>query len=181
MSENTTAVRRCTPGDLDTLIEFCTATFRDTYQKHNTAENMDAYIERWFNRDQLKRDLENEAIEYYFLYDHGELAGYIKLNHHAAQTDIHDPQSLEVERIYVAKSRQKRGLGRALMDIAVARAQVLCKDYIWLGVWEKNQNAIAFYSRSGFYTMGEHRFMIGDELQNDYILKKDIDGEDANG
>jgi len=46
------------------------------------------------------------------------------------------------------------------------------KNYVWLGVWEKNINAIAFYKRLGFYEDGRHPFKMGDELQTDFIMKK---------
>jgi ribosomal protein S18 acetylase RimI-like enzyme len=46
------------------------------------------------------------------------------------------------------------------------------KDYVWLGVWEKNVDAISFYTKMEFYEAGQHSFRMGDELQNDLIMKK---------
>jgi ribosomal protein S18 acetylase RimI-like enzyme len=111
---------------------------------------------------------------FYFLYADGELSGYIKLNEHKAQTDIYDPQSLEIERIYVQQESQGIGLGSALLRKAINIAETREKSYIWLGVWERNHKAIQFYKKNGFYEIGKHSFFMGEEEQTDYIMRKDL-------
>lgn len=54
------------------------------------------------------------------------------------------------------------------MDIATN----LNKKKIWLGVWGKNENAIAFYKKMGFVQTGVHSFYMGDEEQTDFIMTK---------
>ena len=78
------------------------------------------------------------------------MSGYIKLNEYKAQTDIYDPRSLEIERIYVTKEFQGKGLGSALMNKAIDIAVTRKKSYVWLGVWERNHKAILFYKKKGF-------------------------------
>lgn len=142
----------------------------------NTEENMNAYLEAAFHPEKLKRELENEGSSFYFIYENDELAGYLKLNESGAQTDVHDPASLELERIYVVDSFQGKGVGRRLMEKAVEEAVKRKKSYLWLGVWEKNKKALAFYAKNGFYRMGTHAFVMGAEVQTDYLLRKDING-----
>ena len=113
---------------------------------------------------------------FYFLYWDGKLAGYLKLNEASAQTDLHDEQSLEIERIYVSKEFQGEGLGRYLMDQAISIAIQRKKKYVWLGVWEKNEKALRFYRRNGFYQIGTHSFVMCDDEQTDYIMRKDLEG-----
>ncbi len=48
------------------------------------------------------------------------------------------------------------------------------KNYVWLGVWEKNIDAISFYKKMRFKKAGRHPFRMGNELQNDLIMKKMI-------
>ena len=98
----------------------------------------------------------------------------MKLNKEDAQTDINDLEGLEIERIYVRQQFQGNGYGRELIEFALERARLLKKQYAWLGVWEKNAAAIAFYERMGFQEVGKHTFRMGDELQSDYIMKKEI-------
>jgi ribosomal protein S18 acetylase RimI-like enzyme len=102
------------------------------------------------------------------------LAGYIKLNESEAQTDINDPNSMELERIYLKQPYQGKGLGKTLLNYAVNIAAENDKLYIWLGVWEKNTKAIQFYKRNGFYKIDTHPFIMGSEEQTDFIMKKDL-------
>ncbi|MNP85615.1 Protease synthase and sporulation negative regulatory protein PAI 1 [compost metagenome] len=46
------------------------------------------------------------------------------------------------------------------------------KTKIWLGVWEKNENAKEFYGKQGFVRTGAHPFFMGDDEQTDYIMTK---------
>ena len=82
------------------------------------------------------------------------------------------PDSLEVERIYVLAKYHKQGLGKALLNHAHDIALKLNKGKIWLGVWEKNDNAIGFYKKQGFKKTGSHSFFMGDDKQTDIIAEK---------
>lgn len=69
----------------------------------------------------------------------------------------------------------KQGLGKFLINKAIEIAREQNKDKIWLGVWEKNENAIAFYEKMGFVHTGAHSFYMGDEEQIDLIMTKILD------
>ena len=43
-------------------------------------------------------------------------------------------------------------------------------ETLWLGVWEHNLRAIAFYRRWGFETVGSHTFLLGSDEQTDLIM-----------
>lgn len=118
--------------------------------------------------------METEGSAFYFIYYGNNPAGYLKINYSPAQTDINDPDSLEVERIYVKHEFKKKGLGAGLISHAAELAQESGKRYLWLGVWEKNKEAIAFYLKMGFRKTGVHSFKLGNELQSDIIMKKEI-------
>lgn len=165
--------RKCTLNDVQVLLDFSKNTFIDTFAHLNTKENMKAYLDDAFSQERLLKEISRGAL-FNFLYADGKLAGYIKLNEAPNQTDINDLSSLEVERIYVSKEFQGKGLGRALMDKVVETAILSGKSYIWLGVWELNEKAISFYNKCGFYQSGTHSFIMGDEVQRDFIMRKDL-------
>ena len=56
-----------------------------------------------------------------------------------------------------------------MMDEAIKLANEKNKNKIWLGVWEKNMNAIAFYKKAGFEKTGSHSFFMGKEEQIDLL------------
>ncbi|MFF3922198.1 GNAT family N-acetyltransferase [Paenibacillus lactis] len=165
-------IRKCTLEDLAFLQDISVETFHETFKDQNSPENMKAYLDKAFNLNQLEREISNSFSEFYFIYYNGEIAGYLKVNTDNAQTEMMGHDSLEIERIYVKGQYQKLGLGKILlnkaMDIALARN----KQNVWLGVWERNENAIAFYKKMGFVQTGSHSFYMGDEEQRDFIMTK---------
>lgn len=164
----------CTPDDLDLLLQLSRRTYEDTFAASNTPENMKAYLDRAFGADQLRHELMDPNSVFYFLYADRTLSGYLKLNEALAQTDVHDADALEIERIYVTKAAQGRGLGQILMDQALADASARGKTFVWLGVWERNERALCFYHKNGFYKAGEHSFFLGADEQTDFIMRRDL-------
>lgn len=163
---------KCTLEDLQTLQEISIETFYDAFKDQNSPENMKAYLEKAFSLEQLEKELTSKFSQFLFVYFNNEVAGYLKINTNEAQTEKMGDESLEIERIYLKNRFQKHGLGKFLLNKAIEIATELNKKKIWLGVWEKNENAIAFYKRMGFVQAGSHSFIMGDEEQQDYIMTK---------
>ena len=158
----TTTLKRLTVADVNELREISIETFTDTFGAQNTPEN-------------LRDELENTGSLFYFVMVDDEIAGYLKLNVGDAQSEEMGETALEVERIYVRKSFQRRGLGRVFITEAEKVAHELNKDRIWLGVWEYNPNAIAFYEKMGFSKTGEsHDFYMGTDRQTDILMAKKL-------
>lgn len=170
-----TLFRQCTIDDLNILQPFSRQRYFETFADRNTPENMTAYLDEAFAPEKIRAELSDTNAAFYFLDWDGKLAGYLKLNEAPAQTDLHDEQSLEIERIYVSKEFQGEGLGCYLMDQTISIAIQRKKKYVWLGVWEKNERALRFYRRNGFYQIGTHSFVMGDDEQTDYIMRKDLE------
>ncbi|HBU82874.1 MAG TPA: N-acetyltransferase [Paenibacillus sp.] len=170
----TVEIRACSREDLQKLQEISIETFNDTFKDQNSPDNMRAYLERAFNAKQLEAELSNSCSDIFFVYYNDELAGYLKLNRDEAQSEKMSDASLEIERIYIKKKFQKHGLGKYLLNHAIETALEHNKKNIWLGVWERNDNAIAFYNRMGFVQTGSHSFYMGDEEQIDFILVKTL-------
>ncbi|MFE5318958.1 GNAT family N-acetyltransferase [Paenibacillus sp. NPDC056579] len=167
-------IKKCTVEDLGILQEISVATFNETFKHQNSPEHMKAYLERAFNLPQLEKELSNMSSEFYFIYSNEEMAGYLKVNTGDAQSEKMGDASLEVERIYIRSTFHKQGLGKYLINKAIELAIERNKESIWLGVWEENANAIAFYNKMGFIPTGSHSFYMGDEEQIDIIMTKTL-------
>ncbi|MFE6076274.1 GNAT family N-acetyltransferase [Paenibacillus sp. NPDC057886] len=170
----TVEIRACRREDLQKLQEISIETFNDTFKDQNAPDNMRAYLERAFNIRQLEAELSNSCSDIFFVYYNDELAGYLKVNRDGAQSEKMSDASLEIERIYIRKKFQKHGLGKYLLNKAMETALEHKKKQIWLGVWERNDNAIAFYKKMGFVQTGLHSFYMGDEEQIDFIMVKTL-------
>lgn len=167
-------IKKCTLEDSRKLQEISYETFKDTFKDQNSPENMDAYLERAFNLKQLEKELSNISSQFFFVYFNNEVAGYLKVNTNDAQSEEMGDESLEIERIYIKNKFQKHGFGKYLLNKAMEIAMERNKKKIWLGVWEKNENALAFYKKLGFVQTGAHSFYMGDEEQMDFIMTKTL-------
>ena len=165
---------KCTLEDSRNLREISCETFNETFKDQNSPENINAYLERAYNLKQLENELSNSSSEFFFVYFNNKVAGYLKVNTNDAQSEEMGEESLEIERIYIKNEFQKLGLGKQLFNKALEIAEERYKKNIWLGVWEKNENAIAFYKRMGFFQTGAHSFYMGDEEQTDFIMIKTL-------
>ncbi|MFJ8248148.1 GNAT family N-acetyltransferase [Peribacillus asahii] len=167
-------IKKCTIEDVCILQEVGYETFNETFKQQNSPANMKAYLESAFNLKQLEKELSNTSSEFFFVYFNDEVAGYLKFNINDAQSEEMSDESLEIERIYIKNKFQKHGLGKYLLNKSMEIAMEHNKKKIWLGVWEKNENAIAFYKKMGFVRTGSHSFYMGDEEQLDFIMTKTL-------
>jgi ribosomal protein S18 acetylase RimI-like enzyme len=100
--------------------------------------------------------------------------GFLQLRLCHREPGVPGQRPVELQRIYVLRAAQGGGRGAALMAEAVAMARAWGADTLWLGVWENNHKALAFYARTGFREVGEHLFRIGDQVDRDLILAMDL-------
>ncbi|AKG75176.1 GNAT family N-acetyltransferase [Salinicoccus halodurans] len=167
-------IEKCTFEDLKTLQKISYDTFDETFRDQNTEENMRTYLNNAFTEEKLTAELRNPSSQFFFVYHNDAVAGYLKVNTGDAQTEEMGKEALELERIYISRNFQKLGLGKQLLDKTFEIARSSGKEKIWLGVWEKNENALDFYRRKGFIQTGAHSFYMGDEEQTDLIMEKTL-------
>lgn len=133
---------------------------------------MDAYASIAFTNQKILAELANPDSIFYFAMIGDEIAGYLKLNFNHAQTEFRETSAMEIERIYVSIDHFRKGVGQQLMDFALDIASEKQIQYVWLGVWEHNTNALGFYRHNGFEVFSSHPFTLGDDLQTDLLMKK---------
>lgn len=166
--------QKCAIHHLDSLIELSRSTFKAAFEAANDPEDFKNYMDTSFHRERLKAELENPNSAFYFVYVENECCAYFKLNENEDQTDIRESEAMEIERIYVVEEFQGRKLGHSMMQEIKNLALGKGKQYIWLGVWERNSAAIAFYLREGFVIFGTHPYSIGSDEQTDYLMRLDL-------
>ena len=161
---------RVSIADLEDLVHISWKTFYEAFHHLNKPENMEAYLSNAFNHDRLSTEIKNENSEFYFVREEKDIIGYVKINKRDAQTEFKDDASLEIERIYIEASHQRKNSGTQLLNKVKQIAKGAGVKYIWLGVWEKNPDAIRFYLRNGFEIFSQHEFQMGDEVQFDKLM-----------
>lgn len=164
----------CAVEDLPFLVEISIKTFVSAFENQNNPEDFKNYMDRAFSKEQLKKELLNENVSFYLVYNDNNLVGYFKLNERDAQTEAFGDTSLEIERIYVLNEFQGKQFGKQMLFKIIETAKFKKLEFIWLGVWEKNTAAIRFYERHGFVKIGTHPYYIGNDKQTDWLMRLDL-------
>lgn len=167
-------IKPITTDDVKKLQEVSRITFKDTFDPFTAPDDMQKFLKEDYKTDKLIKEIKNPNSRFFFLMQNGEVTGYLKINVGDAQTEHLKPNSLEVERIYLLPAFQHKGLGNVLFDYAEEIARKENKDYLWLGVYEKNINAQHFYKRHGFKRVSQHTFQVGSDPQTDWLLLKKL-------
>ena len=167
-------IKPITTSDVEKLQKVSRETFKATFDPYTAPNDMVRFLEEDYETVKLVKEIENPNSRFYFLMVQNEIAGYLKINVGDAQTEHLRENALEVERIYLRSSFQHRGLGNVLLDFAEKTAREEDKDYMWLGVYEKNVPAQHFYKRHGFSKVSQHTFQVGSDPQTDWLLVKKL-------
>ena len=163
-----------TIDDAGILAALGAKTFYDTFASDNTAENMKLYLERNFTLEQVVKEINDPANTFLLAQDDDSVVGYAKLRNHEQPKGLGNTLGLEIERIYCTKDYLGKKVGKTLMLGCLAIAAQEGFNIIWLGVWEHNPKAIAFYEKWGFERFGTHTFMLGTDAQTDLLMKKNL-------
>ncbi|WP_343633961.1 GNAT family N-acetyltransferase [Fluviicola sp.] len=167
-------IRPAPAGDLELVRKIGSETFYETFADSNTEADMQHYLAVNFSPEKLLAELSNPNSLFFLAWDRETPVGYLKLNTGEAQTDVKEAVSIEIERIYVKAAYHGKKVGQLLYEKALEIARELNKEYIWLGVWEKNPRAIRFYEKNGFMAFSKHLFQLGTDEQTDILMKKTL-------
>ena len=172
-SDSDYTTRLATVDDAAALVDIGIKTFRDTFSADNTESNMSAYLNKTFTSDQITKDISDPNSTYVLAYHGTQIVGYAKLRKKEKSGD--SPDNVEIERLYATKDYIGKKVGKALMLACLNTARLSGYKSVWLGVWEKNRKAIAFYKSWGFEIIGSHPFLLGEDLQTDLIMEKKLE------
>jgi len=167
-------VRPARPTDALPLALLAERTFRAAFEALNTRENMDAHCANAYGEAIQAAELADRGIATFVCDDEGELVGYAQLRWGVAPTCVRAARPAEIQRIYVEQQWHGKGIAQALMSEVLAAARRGDADQVWLGVWEHNPRALAFYQKFGFIKVGHHTFRLGNDPQHDWVLCRGV-------
>ena len=165
-------IRRGTVEDAALLTELGARTFAETFAPDNTPEDLAAYMAASFNLQQQTAELNDPASTFLIAELDGRAAGYAKLHDAEPEKGVEGTKPVELVRLYVSREWLGRGIGAQLMRACLDQARQAGHETIWLGVWERNARAQAFYRKWNFRPVGEHEFRLGTDLQRDILMER---------
>lgn len=167
-------IKKCSLDDILDLQKIYRQTFFETFSEQNSEENMRIFLDKAYSEEKLKSEIEDKESETFLAVENQKTLGVLKINTGNAETESGLENSLEIQRIYILKESKGLGIGTVLMNLAEKKARELGVSFIWLGVWEKNFPAQKFYTDKGFRRLSEHAFVLGDDIQTDFLMKKEL-------
>ena len=167
-------IRHGTVDDAELLSELGSRTFSETFAADNTEEDITEYLATSFNVAQQTAELEDPASTFLIAEIDGHAAGYAMLRDGEPEQGVEGANPIELVRLYVAREWLGRGLGEQLMRACLDEARQAGHETIWLGVWERNARAQAFYRKWNFRPVGEHMFQLGADLQRDLLMERPL-------
>jgi GNAT superfamily N-acetyltransferase len=165
-------IRRGTNGDAGLLSELGARTFTETFAADNSPEDLAAYLATSFNLAHQSAELEDPGSTFLIAEVDGRAAGYAMLREGEPEKGVEGANPIELVRLYVSRDWLGRGIGEQLMRACIEEARHTGHETLWLGVWERNARAQAFYRKWNFRTVGEHMFQLGSDLQRDILMER---------
>lgn len=167
-------LRYATQEDAKLIADLSQQTFYDTFAADNTDADMTKFLGEQFTKGRLMLEVGQPENNFLLAYSGDEVAGYLKLREGKKLKELEGVKTMEIARLYVVTNFIGQGIGKRLMQTAIDIALEKQNEVVWLGVWERNHRAINFYRSWGFEKFGECDFLLGDDLQRDWLMKKEL-------
>jgi diamine N-acetyltransferase len=171
--ENLT-IKYATAADSELIAEMSRQTFYETFVSFNSKENMDKFMNEQFTKEILMAEVTAPNNTFFLAMEGQEALGYVRMREYNNPPELNGVNAIEIARIYAVTNAIGKGIGKTLIQECIRVALAKKKEAIWLGVWENNQRAIEFYTRWGFQKFATHVFMLGEDPQTDWLMKKTL-------
>ena len=167
-------IRRALEEDAHALSVLAEETFRTAFADSNTAANMHLHCVASYGKAQQLAEIRDGSRETWVAESDRKLAAFVQLRLDAESPLVTGERPVEIQRFYVNSAYHGRGLAHQLMAHVLAQVEAAGTSMLWLGVWERNPRAVAFYRKWGFDVAGTHTFMLGDDPQRDLVMRRDV-------
>ena len=167
-------IRRAVSADAAPLASLAESTFRETFAAENSPQNMTLHCAQNFSAEIQGREIADPQSITFLAEVDGTLVGFAQLRLAQSSRYVPGMRPSELHRIYVLSQWHGRGVAQSLMRAVAETAAQEDSDCVWLGVWEHNSKALAFYRKRGFRVVGDHTFMLGRDQQRDLLLAAQV-------
>jgi ribosomal protein S18 acetylase RimI-like enzyme len=170
-------IRPAVPEDAPALAVLGERTFRDTFTADNSPDDIAAHVAATYSPVRQASEItDSRRSTLVAATDMGELIGFAQLLAGEIPPVVTGPAPIELLRLYVDRGYHGQGVAQALMAAALEEAADRGALTIWLGVWERNPRAIAFYRKWSFEDVGSHEFLLGRDRQTDRVMVRPVAG-----
>jgi diamine N-acetyltransferase len=163
-------IRVAGAADAAVVAELARRTFFETFAHNNDPGDMALHLESAYGEDIQAREIADRRVITLLAEIDGTPVAYAQVRADHVPDCVGDPDAIELWRFYVDRRWHGRGVAQPLMARVREAARERGARTLWLGVWEKNHRARAFYAKCGFADAGEHIFLFGTDPQTDKVM-----------
>src|SRR5450631_2668535 len=163
-------IRVGVPADASELAAFAARTFAETFGSDNRPEDLRAHLASSFGTAQQTREILDPAGVTLLAHQGHILIAFAQIRRKSPPPCVILEHPIELHRFYVDRPGHGKGVAQRLMHAALEAASTFDGQHLWLGVWERNPRAIAFYKKMGFTDRGSADFFVGPDRQTDRVL-----------
>jgi diamine N-acetyltransferase len=170
MSLPAPTIRLATTADAAALADLAARTFHDTFAADNAAVDVAAHRAKSYGAAIQAAEIADPTMTTLLMEHGGASIAFAQLRSGPAPPCVAAQQPIEIWRFYLDKPFIGRGIAAMLMDRSLAEVGARGADVCWLGVWERNLRAQAFYRKYGFTVAGTQFYDVGADRQIDYVM-----------
>ena len=148
--------------------------FIEAFADQTDSADLAAHLRSNFAVDDIKAQLQDKNTLYFVMELQQEPAGYACLSPTRSPACVTEDAPIQLIRFYLLKKFYGSGAGNRLMQICLNRSRARGYRTIWLSSWELNARANAFYRRWQFEVVGRQKFVVGSDIQNDFIFQRSL-------
>ncbi len=166
-------LRAATPGDIPALSRLGIDSFIEKFGHMYSAKDLAHFLEEAHSHAALAAEMASPTRLFCLAESESALVGYCKLGltcgfpEYARGTNV-----LELKQLYTAPDKTGMGIGKALMDWALAELTARGADEVQLSVWSGNHGAQKFYARYGFSKVADITFRVGEQLDDEFLFAR---------
>ena len=160
------SIRRADDNDSAILTSLGSITFRESHGHSAPPADIDAYDNRTFRDDILKKELRDTKNIYHIIYSDNKAAGFSKIILDSPYTGSEIKNITKLDRLYLLQEFYNLRLGSTLFDFIADLMKEKNQKGVWLFTWKRNQRAIDFYQKKGFKIIGSYDFKLSETHSN---------------
>ena len=168
----TFAYRGCSARDAEVVDAIFRKSFIDTFAHLYRSEDLEAFLAQ-FTKEAWEAELNDESYCFQLAECEGKPVGFVKLGPSALPVTTSGP-AIEIRQFYVLHECRGTGVAHALMHWAMEEARVRGAREMYLTVYTDNRRARRFYERYGFEEVGPYIFMVGNQPDEDIIMRRTL-------
>ncbi|MFF1573429.1 GNAT family N-acetyltransferase [Leifsonia sp. NPDC058292] len=176
----TVTIRRAVADDAGELAIVAAATFPLACPPHTTEEAKARFVATVLSEERFAEYVADGERMVLIAHDtDGQAVGYTMVNFGEPADDdvraaIRIRPTAELSKCYVLAGHHGAGIATHLMSASLEEAAARGAAGMWLGVNEENARAQRFYAKHGFERVGAKHFLVGDRMEDDWVMEREL-------